>query len=243
MGIFGIIADGLKRTFKALPDIADDIKLKRIKAYEDVSKSLDDMGENWDNFDPKMLKNGAEFDEDRVKAFIKIVDKAGGPPDANKLSVLRKITEAAGDISPKKLRDLTGSTLGETGDALKKSKSFFEKNKNLLMAGGLSTTGLAMMMLLVNNKSPAAVAGIPKKDLAPGSDGGGDDDDDSGGDDEDDNRGVGGNRKKRVIEGFLKDWGTYIIVFIVIIVIIGLAAFFLSRGSKDTNNALPENTF
>jgi hypothetical protein len=242
---------GLKNWIKAFGSVSDDIaasgldagkKASKMKSLKKVTAHLDEIGDDFSKLDPKMFqKAGGKLDPDAMEAFKRLLRKAGVPKSQRK-ALSKQMSAAAGGLSGKQLKEVTGSTLGEAGDALKKADSFFEKNKNLLMAAGLSATGIAMVMLLVGNKSPAAVAGIPKEDLDPGSTDGIDDDDagDAGyaGDDDDDEGDGGGNRKKRVFEKFLKDWGVYIIIFIVMI-FIGFAVYLMTRGSTET---LSENS-
>jgi hypothetical protein len=226
-------------------DIADSSlsaakKLARTNAVTKVSKQLTDIGGDLSKFDLRVLKNAdGTINPDAVSALKGLLQKGGKLSSKESKNLAKKMSELAPNATGKQIQELVDTTIGEAGDALKKAETFFDKNKNLLMAAGLTTVGIAMVMLLVNNKSPAAVAGIPKEDLAPDSTDGIDDEDE--GDEDEDGGGGGGNRKKRVFEAFLKDWGTYIIIFIVILIIIGVGAYFLSRGSKDTTNALPEN--
>jgi hypothetical protein len=175
-------------------------------------------------------------------AGLKGLLRKGGLEKSARTDLVRQMSKSTGDISDVDLKNATDSTLGETGDALKKAESFFEKNKNVLMAGGLTATGIATVMLLTANKSPSVVAGIPIGDLTPGSKDIGDDGDGGDGDgDEDDGEdggGGGGGRKKRMLEGFLKDWGLYLIILVVLIVV-GVFVYLMTRGSGET---LPENS-
>jgi hypothetical protein len=200
-----------------------------------AGKHLDDIGGDFKKFDPTVFKNSdGLLDEDALKGLQSIL-KRDGVPLSKRLDLAAKTSKMTDAISDANLAKSVDNSLGEVGDALSKSKSFFEKNKNVLMAAGLTTTGIAMAMLLLGNKSPAAVAGIPKEKLDPDSTGGIDDEDDAGDDDE---GGGGGNRKKRVLEDFLKNWGVYIIILIVMI-FIGVAVYIMTRGSTET---LSENS-
>ena len=158
--------------FRAFKRSADDLaasgldagkKVAKLDALKKVSAHLTEVGDDLTKLDPKFFnKATGEIDTDRIQALKTILRKSDVPKSQRKTlaKTMSNVTEGATD---KQVMDAADASLGEAGDALKKSKSFWENNKNVLMLGGIGVSAIALAMLVSGSKKPEEVTGITKQ--------------------------------------------------------------------------------
>jgi hypothetical protein len=151
------------RFFKAIKRVFGGSASAVQDSAKKFAKALDDSGGVINDDVMKTVKKNADGSYDLEEfAILSKLTKKNIPENLPAKSVtdsLKTTTEIATDLPGAKMAKATASTLSETADAMKKSKSFFKRNEKALLAAGISAAGLGMYMLMTGETNPAKALG------------------------------------------------------------------------------------